>query len=75
MSRLHGPAREDLPKPALVTVFERIAAVMDLGEGLTRLELEFEEGHLRRWNTHDERNGHEALRRYEARATALGGSS
>jgi hypothetical protein len=40
-------------------------------EGLTRLELEFDDGHLRRWSTHDDRNGHEALRVCDARVPAL----
>jgi hypothetical protein len=55
------------PKPALVALFERVAAIMELDEGLTRLELEFDGGHLRRWSTHDDRNGHEALRQFDAR--------
>jgi hypothetical protein len=46
------------PKPMLVRLFEAVAAVTDLDEGLTRLELEFDGGHLRRWTAHDERNGH-----------------
>jgi hypothetical protein len=47
------------PKPMLVLLFERIAAIMELDEGLTRLELEFDGGSLRRWSTNDGRNGHE----------------
>jgi hypothetical protein len=58
-------------KPVLVRLFEAIAVVMDLDAGNTRLELEFEGGHLRRGTSHDERNGHEALRRFDARAPAL----
>jgi hypothetical protein len=68
-----GATRADPPNPALVVLFERIAAVMELDEGLTRLELEFDEGHLRRWSAHDERNGHEALRVFDGRAPVLGG--
>lgn len=62
---------EELPKPALVRFFEQVAAIMELDEGLTRLELEFDDGHLRRWYSHDEKNGHEALRRFDDRAAWL----
>jgi hypothetical protein len=33
---------ELLPKPALARLFEAIAAITDLDDGLTRLELEFD---------------------------------
>jgi hypothetical protein len=45
------------PKPTLVQLFEAVAAIMELDGGLTRVELEFDGGHLRRWSAHDERNG------------------
>jgi hypothetical protein len=64
---------DESPKPVLVRLFEAIAAVMDLDAGNTRLELEFEGGHLRRWTSHDERNGHEALHRFDTRTPALVG--
>jgi len=63
--------RPELPKPHLARIFEAVAAVMDLDEGQHRLELVFADGHLQTWFVHDERNGHEALRRFDARAEPL----
>lgn len=55
----------ELSKPQLVRLFEAIAAVMELDRGLHRLELLFDDGHLRPWTTHHERNGHAELRRFD----------
>jgi hypothetical protein len=56
-SAYHSGMECEAPKPHLSRMFEAIAAIMDLDEGLTHLEIEFEEGHLRRWSTRDERSG------------------
>jgi hypothetical protein len=44
-----GAAHEREAAPLLVRLFGTIAAVMDLDEGQTGLELYFEDGRLRRW--------------------------
>jgi hypothetical protein len=45
---------------------------MELDEGLTRLELEFDEGHLRRWvDRTTTATGHEDLRRFDTRLPVL----
>ena len=54
-----------LTKPQLVRLFEAIAAVMELNRGLNRLELFLDDGHLRQWTTHYERNGHAELGRFD----------
>jgi hypothetical protein len=41
---------------------------MELEHGQTRLELEFDDGNLRRWSTRDERNDALELGRYDGRA-------
>jgi hypothetical protein len=38
---------DEPPKPMLVLLLERVAAIMELDEGLTRLELEFDGGSVR----------------------------
>ena len=43
-TRARGADEE--PKPLLVQWFETVAAIMELNEGVTRLELEFDGGHL-----------------------------
>ena len=58
----------ETPQPILRRVFEAAAAVMELDHGQTRLELEFDDGHLRRWWTHGERRGALELHRYDGRA-------
>jgi hypothetical protein len=58
----------ELPKPMLVLLFERIAAIMELDDGQTGLELYFENGRLRRWTARDLNNGHDRLRRFDDRA-------
>jgi hypothetical protein len=63
----------ELPKPALVGLFEAVAGVMELDEGKTRLELECTDGYLRRWWTHDESNGANELARYDEQAAWLVG--
>ncbi len=68
---MRGVSDDDLPKPALVRFFEAVASVMELDHGLTTLELEFDDGHLRCWNVHDRRNGHEPLRQFDGRAAWL----
>jgi hypothetical protein len=62
---------DESPKPALVQVFEAIAGVLDINHGQTRLELEFDDGHLRRWWAHDERNGALQLHEFDAQAAWL----
>jgi hypothetical protein len=42
-----GTIPGDASKPLLVQLFEAVAAVTDHHDGLTRLELEFDNGHLR----------------------------
>ena len=60
-----------LEKPALATILESVASIMNLDEGQHRLELLFSDGHLRQWWTHSERNGANALARFDERARWL----
>jgi hypothetical protein len=59
-------------EPALRRLFEAIAAVMDLDEGSTRLELLFSEGRLTKWYAHNEARRPAELGRYDGRAAWLG---
>jgi len=61
----------DQPKPLLAELLEAIAEIMELDVGQTRLELEFKDGHLRRWHSHDVGHGRESLRPFEDRARWL----
>jgi hypothetical protein len=40
------------PKPHLARIFEAVAAIMGLGEGLTELHLIFDDGQLQRFHVH-----------------------
>jgi hypothetical protein len=60
--------RAELPKPVLVELFERIAAILDIDQGQTSLQLYFDHGRLRRWSALDTNNGHERLREFDDRA-------
>jgi hypothetical protein len=57
---------ENGPKPLLAVFFETAAEAMDLTDGHQRLELMFENGHLRVWTAHSEKNGAYALERFDA---------
>ena len=46
----------DEPQPLLRRLLEDVAAVMELDEGETRLELCFADGHLTRWYRHTRGN-------------------
>ncbi len=60
----------DRPKPALAAFFEGVAEIMNLDEGTTRLELNFQNGRLEYVWGH-KKMGAAALERYDARAAWL----
>ena len=60
----------DEPQPILRRLLEDVAAVMELDEGETRLELCFADGHLTRWYAH-RRGNVKALHVFDDRAAHL----
>jgi hypothetical protein len=71
MERNQEARASDAPKPQLARLFEAIAAVMDLDEGQTGLELYFEDGRLRRWTERHLNQPFGRLQRFDDRASRL----
>jgi hypothetical protein len=63
----------DGQKPVLAAVLEDVAQIMNLGDGHQRLELDFEDGHLRRWRTAAGPEGTTKLAEFDDRASWLTG--
>lgn len=55
-------------KPQLVQLFEAAAAVLDLDHGQHRLELVFDDGHLRQWFAHAEKRSPREFARLDGRS-------
>jgi hypothetical protein len=66
-----SPESATAEKPLLGVLLEEIAGIFGLGEGRHVLELEFEDGHLRRWTSRTARRGRNELAEYDDQATKL----
>src|SRR5574341_2230536 len=65
------PSHEDQPRPHLARFLEAVAVIMGLTEGEQRLEIQFQNGYVRRWFTIGGPRGMRELAAYDDQAAWL----